>query len=61
MSNKNKSAQMTLNVFGFVFLILGIGLESRAGPLLIGLAIALFVSALVMAAVGAQNNDTDSR
>lgn len=60
MSNKKKSAQMTLNVFGFVFLILGLGLDSGAGLVLIGLAITMFVSALVMAAVATQDSEVDN-
>lgn len=60
MGKKKNSAQMALNVFGFMFLILGLGLDNGAGLALIGLAIAMFVSALVMAAIGTQNGGADN-
>ena len=59
MSERNNSIQMTLNVFGFVFVVLGLGLEGRMAFILLGAAIALFVAALAMAAFRADDNGAD--
>ena len=52
MSDGKNSVQMVLNVFGFVFIVLGLGLDGRAAMLLLGLAIASFVVALLIPMFG---------
>lgn len=59
MNSERKSAQMTLNVFGFVFVVLGLGLEGVVSFVCLGLAIALFVAALVVAATTIKTEDSD--
>jgi hypothetical protein len=57
MSEGRNSGQMTLNVFGFMFLVLGMGAEGRWSFMLIGLAIVLFIAAIIMAVAGAGRRD----
>jgi glycosyltransferase A (GT-A) superfamily protein (DUF2064 family) len=59
MNDNKKSAQMTLNVIGFVLIVLGLGLEGGYAFFLLGLAVAAFVAALfVAAATAVDENDT---
>jgi multisubunit Na+/H+ antiporter MnhC subunit len=65
MSDGKNSVQMVLNVFGFVFIALGLGLDGRAAMLLLGLAIASFAVALLIPMFGdsssADPDDTGKR
>ena len=60
MSDRKTSNQATLNIFGFVFIGLGLGLESSLSFVLLGLAIACFVAALVIAAVSSNDDSPDN-
>lgn len=56
MSDGKNSVQMILNVFGFVFIVLGLGLDGRVAMLLLGLAIASFVVALLIPIFGTRSS-----
>ena len=61
MSERKNSIQMTLNVTGFVFIVLGLGLDGGIAFVMLGIAIALFVAALAMAALRSDNEGADGR
>lgn len=58
MSERKNSVQTTLNIFGFVFIVLGLGLEGGIAFALLGLAVGFFVAALVVAAARLADNDS---
>ena len=47
--SKNVSSQDLLNIFGFVFIILGLGLEGPMSFALLGGAICMFLAGIVIA------------
>lgn len=60
MSDRKDSLQMTLIVYGLVFIVVGMGLDGLISFLFLGLAIAILIVALFMPVFARSGVNTES-